>query len=147
MSATQGLVRHDGKVWMTEQERKHFVVPIPERITDLLDLARTAESVMYRETVDHTPCSTLHELYFQYKVACADAIKAEERGTPIHQLTLADRSVEIGESETLLEGWIRAGLKLEGEQVAQRMLVAAHAQQNNQPRVLLPMGKHLERAA
>jgi hypothetical protein len=45
-------------------------------------------------------------------------------------LIWAEHSVAIGESETLLEGWVRMWVKDESERLAAEMLQAAHAQQD-----------------
>ena len=98
---------------------------IPQRIAELLNLARGNASVMPYVTVTGEPCNPLLEQYHQYKVACANAINVEAQGVTPLQLEMADASVKLGISETLLEGWIRADMQLRDEE----QLSAATAQQ------------------
>lgn len=102
---------------------------VPERIAALLNIARANLVFIPRVTADNKPCDPLLDKYLQLKTELAAAIDADDKGTPCRQLDAAIFSFQSGESETLVEGWVRMWLKNESERVAAEMLQAAHAQQ------------------
>jgi hypothetical protein len=117
------------KIGMTETQIRNFQPQVPPRIAALLNLARTNLVFIPRVTATGVPCDPLLDQFLTLRKELSDAIEAHEAGTPCPMLMQAEYSVALGESETLLEGWVRMWCKRESERLAAEMLERAHAQQ------------------
>jgi hypothetical protein len=117
------------KIGMTETQIRNFQPQVPPRIAALLNLARTNLVFIPRVTATGVPCDPLLDQFLTLRKELSDAIEAHEAGTPCPMLMQAEYSVALGESETLLEGWVRMWVQSESERLAAEMLERAHAQQ------------------
>jgi hypothetical protein len=132
MNGTIGLARHGKQpTRLTPNQVRNFQPTVPPRIADLLNLARANFVFIPRVTADGMPCDPLLDQFLTLRKQLANEIEAKEAEQPYSDLLIwAEYSVTTGESETLLEGWVRMWVKTESERLAAEMLQAAHAQQD-----------------